>query len=154
MNSNANDMLKNEFAKARETPEPSSVMYKERGGCLTVFLVWIIASAAYYLFTTIPGLLNTNVDKVANALNTTSFAALAPYIVPITVASVVLNIAILVFAVAMWRWKKWGYYGLLALNVALAIIMLMLGNIFGVVGAILNVAVLNAVYGSRIEMFE
>lgn len=143
MSDNILQKPKNEFDKPKNTPDQSAGMYRERGGCLTVFLVLLIGWTAYYL-----------VDTISKLLGANNRFLLESSLMPLIAVALVVNVAILIFAVALWKWKRWGYYGLLALNLIQAVVMLLLGNIFGVVAAAVNLAVLNSVYTGRIEMFE
>ena len=78
--------------------EPAQPMQPKRGGCLTAFLiVMLIANplVAIYYF-------------VAGSTVSQSLPNLPEWTVP---ALGIIGIANFAFAVAIWKWKKWGMYG-------------------------------------------
>src|SRR5688572_25648207 len=94
-------------------PNPSNVTYRrERGGCLNIWLVLstgiTIFSVMTLLAITGPGL---KTDSVAYAL-----------------ALTVLVVVNLVCLLGIWKWKRWGVYGIVATSIASAIIELMFGR--------------------------
>ena len=86
-----------------------SMVNNSRGGCLSVFLIAVM---------------------IINPLTSLSYIVLAPRIaqalpyfptwaLPVLIG---LGLANFIFAVAVWKWKKWGVYGFAAVSlVALAI---------------------------------
>jgi hypothetical protein len=144
---------KNEFDKY--TPNPTNGVYRERGGCLTLFLVVHIvinAISTYNLVRDLPRYLG-----MSSSTSISDFFSLIPLMPPLgllVILHVVLTPLSLICTIGMWRWKKWGYYGLGLFYLIDIIVLLLWGNIFGVVAGALSLAILNAVYTPRIEMFE
>ena len=69
-------------------------------------------------------------------------------------AEFVFTCAELLCAVALWRWKKWGYYGLMAVYGIGIVRALLSGNIIGVIGSMVAAFIILSVIQDRIEMFE
>lgn len=99
-----------------------------RGGCLATLLVaWIILnglSALYYLLAA---------DSLLKALP--SFPAWA---IPVFALGGLLNV---LFAIGVWRWRRWGIYGIVVTNLLASLVNLayvgVLGALIGIVGLVL-----------------
>jgi hypothetical protein len=110
----------------------------ERGGCLTAFLIFMLIlnplTALYYLFSG---------STLRQALPT-----LPAWAIP-TLA--ILAIANFVFALAIWKWKKWGLYGFAATSLIVFVINLISIGFFpalsGLIGLGLLVFLLRNVWG-------
>lgn len=87
---------------------------KQRHGCLTSWLVLVIVANSFtailYLFAE---------DSVAKNLS-----GGAKWVVP---ALAVIGIGNVVFAIALFRWKKWGFFGLAATAIASVVINISAG---------------------------
>ena len=113
------------------TPAPGG---KKRHGCLTAWLIIIIIACAVsiimYLATT--SLISSELD-------------MAGWVVPVLVILLVFEI---VCAIALFMWKKWGFWGFCAIVVISIIINLSLGlgitaSLGGLVGLAILFGVLN-----------
>jgi len=132
---------KNDFEKPKLAPWDPTYAPRERGGCLTVFLVFIMGAnvlALVYLCS-----LTTQVSRYSSASA-----------MPILALAFGFQSAVLACAAGMWNWKRWGYYGLAAVYVIEAGIMLLAGNLSMVVGAVIALGILFGLVNSKIEMFE
>ena len=106
---------------------------KERHGCLTVYLgVLILANiltTAVYIF---------NGDAILAQLPSAPSWAL-----PILIVGGVVGV---VCGIALFMWKKWGFYGFIALSVIIFIVNLMIGiDIVTAASGLLGVAILYGV---------
>jgi hypothetical protein len=83
-----------------------------RGGCLTAFLILAIIgnslTGLYYLYT---GISNVETERL--------IVFLLPFLV---------SVLAVVFAIAMWKFKKWGVYGYAGLLIINAILNLLAGG--------------------------
>jgi hypothetical protein len=106
---------------------------KQRHGCLTAYLVFmIIANSATALIYLVGA---EDIRRKIPNIPEWSF--------PVLIAGTILN---LVFAIALLRWKKWGFWGFVATAVVLFFVNLSLGFALGpaLVG-LLGVAILYGV---------
>jgi hypothetical protein len=115
--------------------EPTALQRKERHGCLTAYLVLAIiansATALLYLFG-------------AQAIKR-STPNIPDWAFPVLIVLVLFNLAC---AIALFRWKRWGFWGLVAsaavtLGVNLTIGLGFSAAIVGVLGVILLYGVLH-----------
>ena len=115
--------------------EPTALQEKKRHGCLTAYLVLAIllnsATALLYLFG-------------AAAIKRTS-PNIPDWAFPVLIVLVLFNLAC---AIALLRWKKWGFWGLVAsaavtLGVNLTIGLGLSSAVVGVLGVILLYGVLH-----------
>jgi hypothetical protein len=132
---------KNDFEKPKFAPYDPTEINRERGGCLTVFLVFVIAINVFFLFS-----LCTQASDVSRYSSSS--------LMPIYAVAFAIQSAVLACAVATWNWKKWGYYGLGAAYGIQMILMLLSGNLLGAVGSLIGLGVLAMVINPRAEMFE
>ncbi len=102
--------------------------FKERGGCLTIWLVLLTLGAVMGFF----GNLTTSTEEMD--FLQMFIPALPPWYLPVSVVMALLN---LVFLVGFWTWKRWGVYGYFALVLVNVILSLVLG--FGVLIAVLSI---------------
>jgi hypothetical protein len=107
----------------------------QRHGCLTAWLVLMIIANAATVFMTplsIPSMRQAGLDPS-----------------PIGIGVIVLcGIANIIFAIALFRWMKWGFYGFVATSAVALVTNLMMGlsiaaSLFGLVGIALLYWVLN-----------
>ena len=106
---------------------------KRRHGCLTVYLVFmIIANSATALMYLVGA---EDIRREMPEISQWSF--------PVLIVGAILN---LVFAIALLRWKEWGFWGFVATSVVIFLVNLSLGFSFGraLVG-LLGVAILYGV---------
>lgn len=99
---------------------------KQRHGCLTAYLIFMIIasllSSASYIF--------------ASELIFSQFPDAPSWAGPVLIVLGLLNI---VLAIALFMWKKWGFYGALALSVVTFFVNLAIGigigqALFGLIG--------------------
>jgi hypothetical protein len=98
----------------------------KRHGCLTIWLVFmIVANAA---------------TVVSTPLMYDSIKRAAPNASPATIALIsIAGVANIIFAIALFRWKKWGFFGFVATSVIALVTNLFIGlgiaqSVFGLVG--------------------
>jgi len=121
----------------REPPlENSMTTGKSRHGCLTAWLILIIVASSLTAFFYL-----SFSAMVAESLPPGT-PAWVLFLLPV---SSVLNV---VFAIALFRWQKWGFWGYLALSIVIAVMNLSLGvgvgtTIFGLFGVVLLYGVLH-----------
>jgi hypothetical protein len=115
--------------------EPTALQQKKRHGCLTAYLVLAIvlnsATALLYLFG-------------AGAIKRSS-PNIPDWAFPVLIVLVLFNLAC---AIALFRWKRWGFWGLVAsaavtLGVNLTIGLGLSSAIVGVLGVLLLYGVLH-----------
>lgn len=115
--------------------EPSALQEKKRHGCLTAYLVLAIvlnsATALLYLFG-------------AGAIKRSS-PNIPDWAFPVLIVLVLFNLAC---AIALFRWKRWGFWGLVAsaavtLGVNLTIGLGLSSAVVGVLGVLLLYGVLH-----------
>jgi hypothetical protein len=81
--------------------ESAQTVPLKRGGCLTAFLIFMLITnplVAIYYF-------------VSGSSVTQALPAMPAWIIPILGVG---SIANFIFALAIWKWKKWGMYGFAA----------------------------------------
>jgi hypothetical protein len=106
---------------------------KQRHGCLTAYLVVMIVlnsmTALLYIFGT--AFINRGLP------NAPSWA------LPVLAVGAILNV---VFAVALFRWKKWGFFGFVAISILALCVNVTIGlNIFQIIVGLAGIAVLYGV---------
>jgi hypothetical protein len=110
-------------------------MQKQRHGCLTAWLVVIIVVnsvvALLYLF--------------AGSAIASTFAISRGWAIPVLVIVSAANIG---FAIALFLWKKWGFYGFVATSVLALAVNLAIGlnpvqAVFGLVGVAILYGILH-----------
>lgn len=112
---------------SRGDPQPV-LIERERGGCLTAWLVFIV------------------IANVAAPFLLGTFGAFSL----ITLLTGVIAIA---GVVGMWQFKKWGYYVILVCY-GIALIVNLTGSIGGVVGTLIGVGITSALVLSKWDLFE
>jgi len=108
-------------------------MQKQRHGCLTAWLVLVVAVnslvALIYLFGS---------SAVASTL-----PASRTWLIPVLA---VLSVANVVFAIALFMWKRWGFYGFVATSAVAFVINLVIGlNVLQALFGLVGVAILYGV---------
>ncbi len=117
-----------------ETPIPESTTQgKQRHGCLTAYLVvMIIANAAVAVMYLI------GKEGIKQAL-----PQMEDWVFPVLIGVGIFN---LVCAIALFRWKKWGFWGFVASSCLMLVINLSIGLGIGQsIGGLVGVAVLYGV---------
>jgi hypothetical protein len=119
-----------------QTPEPETPetgKRKKRHGCLTAWLILIIVVAII-----------STVRYLAGAIFWGSFGNLPGWVIPVSVIGVVFTV---VCAGALFKWKKWGFWGYCAISVVAFIINISFGlgvtSFAGLVGVAILYGVLN-----------
>jgi hypothetical protein len=105
---------------------------KKRHGCLTAFLIFIlIANAAAALMFIFGGqMIKENAPEIA------------AWTLPLLAIGAVLN---LVFAIALFKWKKWGFWGVLVTSIAGLVLNIVAG--YGIGQSLTGLIVLAVLYG-------
>ncbi len=110
--------------RGRRTPQAA------RHGCLTAWLILII------IFSTLGAIARLFITFTA-----TWHRVWAPdWFIPAMLITFLLNVAAVACAVALFRWKKWGFYGYVIVKAIDIIIGLLLGSpsaAFGVLGVVI-----------------
>ena len=68
------------------------------------------------------------------------------WFIPLMVIAFLLNVAAIACCVALFRWKKWGFYGYVAVKAIDIVLGMLLGNpsaVFGVVGIVILLGLLH-----------
>jgi hypothetical protein len=136
------DKLKNDFEKPKFTPYSDYPVERERGGCLTAFLVFIIGVNVFFLVT-----LCAQYSEVSRYSYGSS-------LMPVFALGFGIQCVVLACAVALWNWKKWGYYGLMLGYGASFLIGLVTGSITNIIGAIVGVSILVGLVNDKLDMFD
>jgi hypothetical protein len=114
-------------------PKAASRMEKQRHGCLTAWLVFIIIA-------------NTLVALVV-LLAGSNLADAGKFPLWVILVQIAANVAAIAFAIALFKWKKWGFYGFLGIGIVGLVVNLASGSnavlaISGLVGPAILYAVL------------
>lgn len=96
------------------SPPPLPQKDKERHGCLTAWLILMAIGAVFGAINSIGG--GQNMPE-----------GFPPTPAWANVTSVLLSMANIVLVIALFKWKKWGFWGICATNVAAGVIMLGIG---------------------------
>lgn len=127
-------------AQKEALPAETEPQQANRHGCLTAWLIlMIVANAATALST----------PFMYDAIKRT-----APDASPTTVALITIaGVANIIFAIALFRWKKWGFFGFLASSIVAIATNVFVGlgitqSAFGLVGIVILYWVLNMSDGS------
>lgn len=122
-----------------EKPKYDYPMEPERGGCLTAFLVvaFLGQIASIFIALSLQSDINSLSSSVrASASSEVGFAQMIVYFV------IIVAVIGLVCIWGLWNWKRWGYYGIIALYVIGAILNLVSGSIPTAVGSFVGLGVL------------
>jgi hypothetical protein len=111
--------------------------FKERGGCLLIWLIFTIGSSLIYMIWTLSGGPQALIERA----NPSLAEQLPPWYWAYGVFS---NFVIVVCAVGIWMWKKWGFYGYMLITIIGFLISLMMGN-FPVFSGIIGVGITLAI---------
>lgn len=106
--------------------EPHPADTRKRGSCLTAFLLLAIVSNLLFTFVTYSRL----VPEVPSSLQ------------PYTIVAAVLNLAAIIFAIAIFAWKKWGVYGYLAGVIITTIVNLYFGDTLSFIRGLVPIVLL------------
>lgn len=105
---------------------------KERHGCLTIQLILMIVASLY----------SALINLGAWVLPVPEFLATKVWALPILAVSSLLGV---VFAIALFRWKKWGFWGFVAVASFNFILNLILG--LGIVASLPGLLGIALLYG-------
>ena len=90
---------------------------KIRHGCLAKWLILMLVADVAIIFL-----------YILNIVGQSEFHQTYPWLFPISFIITTINI---VFVVALWKWKKWGFWGLVGTSLVFFIINLLTGlNVF------------------------
>jgi hypothetical protein len=105
---------------------------KHRHGCLTAYLVFvIIANAGATLF-----------YMIGSGSARSNVASAPPWAFPVLI---VLGVSNLIFAIALLRWEKWGFWGFVASSVGAFLVNTSIG--IGTAAALLGLLGVAVLYG-------
>lgn len=134
------DKLKNDFEKPKFTPYDNMPTERERGGCLSTFLVFVIGVNIFFMF--------------ALCAQAGNLGRMADSALPILALAFGIQGAILACAFAVWNWKKWGFYGLMVAYGIQIVLQLLSGNMIGVIAALVGMGILFTLVNDKLDMFE
>lgn len=103
--------------------------YRERGGCLSL---WLVAVMGVNLLGIVLLVVGGTFDCITLALSISNF----------------------VFAAALWNWKKWGAYGLAASFALMLLLGLAFGDIYAIVSSILPATLLYFLVNPKWHLME
>ena len=108
---------------------------KQRHGCLTAYLILMIIANS----------LTSLVYLVGGQSLRQQFPQMPTWAIPVLAALGLVN---LTCAIALWRWKKWGFFGFIGSSLAAFVINLMVGisiyhALIGVIGFVILFGVLH-----------
>ena len=122
-------------AQKEALPADTEPQQANRHGCLTAWLIlMIVANAA---------------TAVSTPLMYDAIKRTAPNASPATVAVITIaGVANILFAIALFRWKKWGFFGFVASSIVALATHVFIGlgiaqSLFGLVGIVILYWVLN-----------
>jgi hypothetical protein len=136
---------KNDFSYGDLKRYPDYSPPRERGGCLTLFLLVIMAANAFVLFSLCSDYSQLNQYSHLSGFETVRNLFLFGFVVQFVILSC---------AVALWNWKKWGYYGLICGYVLGIGLNLCGGNVLLAIGSSIGLAILAFLVNPKIEMFD
>jgi len=131
-------MIQEGMTPETKPQEPMAQGPKKRGGCLTAFLIAVMVInplvGLYYLLAS---------SQVKDAV-----PSMPDWALPALIIMCFFNF---VCAIAIWNWKKWGFYGFLASSIIAFVVNLSTGipiyqSIFGLVGLAILFALLRPVW--------
>ncbi len=109
---------------------------KKRHGCLTALLVFIIVINLFAAFFTWLG-----AGVLAEFLENEPATW-------VTWFNVIISLLVVVFAIAIFIWKKWGFWGLVAIQIINIVVSAVSGNVFSVVSSIIGALIaIGILYG-------
>jgi hypothetical protein len=126
--------------KPPQKNENTGYLTRERGGCLTVFLVAAIVFSGFSCLYTIQ--LSDTANKIFEI----------PY--PALVAASTLRAAEFVCVIGLWYWQKWAINGMLIVYAIMLVISLLSRNFVLAIITIVEAGILYALINERLEMFE
>jgi hypothetical protein len=109
------------------TTTSSSDEMPKRSGCLTAFLILAMIG-----------------NPILALFQWALAGALPSDVAPLAVIGGVLNVAGLVFAIGVWKWKKWGVYGYVGSIGLFILLNLMTGQVLPALQGALPIALLIA----------
>ena len=120
--------------------------YRERGGCLTAFLIFAIAANVFMLFA---------ICIQYSEITSNSWRYQDPGTARgILMLAWVVQAAILASAVALWKWKTLGYYGLMAGYLVGMALNLCTGNVFYAIGGGIGLVILYSLVNPKLDMLD
>jgi hypothetical protein len=121
---------------------------RERGGCLTVYLLLIVIGSVFSLVSAFS--LNATLQQAA--AQGIAVPTIPSWYAPASILPVILS---LVGAVGTWTWKKWGVYVLAASLVLSAVLAVLAGQIVtGLIALVIGGGLLWYVLRNKMAMFE
>jgi hypothetical protein len=105
--------VEDDIVQKPDIETPNTKTGKQRHGCLTAWLILIIAFSVIFVVVYLTG-----VGVNESSKNMPEWA------IPVLIILLIFNI---VCAVALFRWKKWGFWGFCAVNVIGIIVDILIG---------------------------
>jgi hypothetical protein len=119
-------------------------MYRERGGCLSFFIGWIVVVNAAVILLMIAAMGGANDTFPRNAGTYQMLFML----------QIGMSVALIACAFGLWNWKQWGYTGLLILYGISAALNLLSGAPQFVVGSLVGLAILYGLMKDKTQWLE
>lgn len=133
---------KNDFTAEYGKFKNEDYAVRERGGCLTVFLGFIAVVNVLLLVLTWMTVSSAPAYADTGLLNM------------LLMLQVVMTGAALLCVWGLWNWKRWGYYGLMALYVISMIINVLSGAAATIGGSIAGMAILYFLMKDKMDYLE
>jgi hypothetical protein len=129
------------------TPSSASAP-RERGGCLTLYLLLVIIGSIFGVFSAF----SLNASLQALAAQGVEVAFLPSWYAPATVVPVILS---LIGGYGAWNWKKWGLYALAAAIVVSTVISILAGQmVSGIISLLIGGVLLWYVTKDKMAWFS
>lgn len=107
---------------------------RDRGGCLTAYLLVAVAANVVSLLAVCAQFID---------IQTNTFEYITPSAARVNLAFVlVVQVGILACVIALWEWKAWGYYGLVAANLITIVIYLFAREFVFVISGMVGLLIL------------
>jgi len=108
--------------------------FKERGGCLLIWLIFLIGTS---ILTTLRIMIE-GPEYIINDIGEMLATEPPSWYVPMTIIT---NVATIACGVAMWMWKKWGFYGYILIQVAWFVAMLPFADGLLIIASVFGLAI-------------
>jgi hypothetical protein len=108
--------------------------FKQRGGCLLVWLIFVIGGAFIGTLQLMIGGPEQLLESMSELLSTEPPSWYVPFII-------IANLATLACGIGIWMWKRWGFYGYIAIQGAWFLAMLPFASAFVIIVNIFSAAI-------------
>ncbi len=125
---------------------------KERGGCLTLYLVVAFVGSLLGIL----GAISANsaiATLTAQGVDVSQYQVYPSWYLPASIVPVLITI---VGVFGVWTWKKWGVYAIIASFVISTILSILVGSfVMGIVGLLISAALLwYVIFRDKWPLFE